>query len=178
MDRTLERIDKAIRKKVDFPRKGIQYNDISGLTVSVEAFSACIDLMYAFCKDKQIDRIAGIESRGFVFASPLAYRMHLPMVMVRKRGKLCGTVREKEYQLEYGTDTICLQEEDFNKGDRILICDDLVATGGTLLAACQLFEEMGAVVAGCLCVVGLPYLDYRGKLSGFPVHTLLEYDRY
>ncbi|MCH3908173.1 MAG: adenine phosphoribosyltransferase [Sphaerochaeta sp.] len=175
MDSRLERIDKAIRKKADFPRKGILYNDISGLTVTPDAFGDCIDLMYEYAKERDIDRIAGIDARGFVLGAPLAYRMHLPLILVRKPGKLCGTVHQKTYQLEYGTDTICVQEEDVQRGDRILVCDDLIATGGTVLAACQLFEELGATVAGCFAIIGLSYLPYKEMLKAYPVHTLLEY---
>ncbi|MFA6774694.1 MAG: adenine phosphoribosyltransferase [Sphaerochaetaceae bacterium] len=177
MNETIACIDKAIRKKADFPKKGILYNDISGLTVDPHAFVGCIDLMYDYYKDKRVDRIAGIDARGFVLSAPLAYRMRLPLILVRKPGKLCGTVHQKTYQLEYGTDIVCIQEEDFRPGDRILLCDDLIATGGTFLAACQLFEEMGAVIAGCFAVVGLPYLSYEEKLAGYPVHTLLRYRR-
>ncbi|MFA6844994.1 MAG: adenine phosphoribosyltransferase [Sphaerochaetaceae bacterium] len=171
-------IDKAIRKKLDFPRKGIQYYDITGITVDSEAFRACIDEMYDYYKDKDITRIAGIEARGFVFAAPLAYRMHLPLVLVRKKGKLSGTVFTKEYALEYGLDSVSIQMEDFQKDDNILIVDDLIATGGTFAATAGLFVQHGAHIAGCLAVVGLPYLDYDKVLSAYPVHTLITYQKY
>lgn len=174
----LELIDHAILKRADFPKPGIQYNDVAGLTANADAFAATIDLMEAYAHTLHVDRIAGIDARGFAFASPLAIRMRLPFVMVRKPGKLAGTVFSKDYVLEYGVGTVCIQTEDFRSGDSILVVDDLFATGGTVRAACELFEEHGARIAACLAVIGLPYDGYEKALAPRKIHTLLSYERY
>jgi adenine phosphoribosyltransferase len=133
MDSRLERIDKAIRKKADFPRKGILYNDISGLTVTPDAFGDCIDLMYEYAKERDIDRIAGIDARGFVLGAPLAYRMHLPLTWSEAGQALWYGAPEDVsigvwdgYDLRPGRG--CPERGPF------LVCDDLIATGGTVLA--------------------------------------------
>ncbi len=173
MDRQI--IDEAIRRVYDFPKKGICFYDITGILVKPKVFKYCIEQMQEFCKTLKIDAIAAIEARGFVFASPLAQNMSVPLILIRKKGKLPGETYSASYSLEYGEATIEVHKSDIIKGNNILLLDDLIATGGTLKAAKQVIEEGGAKVAACLGVVGLPFLDYKSTLSDIPVHTLIQF---
>ncbi len=169
-------LDSAIRKIHDFPRAGILFYDITSILTDPQAFRYCIDSMCAMYEGKQIDAIACVEARGFVFAAPFAYRMGIPLILVRKKGKLPGKTREKKYNLEYGQDFVAIHESDITEGSRILLADDLIATGGTIKAAAELIEEMGGIVAGVFGVIGLPFLDYHKALPGFEIKTLITYD--
>jgi adenine phosphoribosyltransferase len=169
-------LDNVIRKVPDFPKPGVLFYDITGILAVPEAFRYCIDRLESLCKDRKIDVIAGIEARGFIFAAPLAERLGLPLALVRKQGKLPGKTFAKDFELEYGSDTVCVHEVDVVPGTNVLLVDDLIATGGTLKAAAALFEENGAHVAGVLGVIGLPFLDYAKVLSDYRVDVLLEYD--
>ena len=169
-------LDKAIRKIPDFPKKGILFYDITSILTTPEAFQHCIDQMCELYKDVTVDAVACVEARGFVFAAPFAYRMGIPLILVRKKGKLPGKTREKHFDLEYGQDIVAIHESDVNKGDRVLIVDDLIATGGTVKAAGELIEEMGGSIAGVFGVIGLPFLDYEVLLSQYEVQTLINYD--
>ncbi len=169
-------LDKAIRKVQDFPKPGILFYDITGILTNPEAFSYCIDRMVELYADKQLTSVACIEARGFLFAAPFAKKMGLPMVLVRKKGKLPGETFEKKFSLEYGEDIIQIHKADVHEGDRILIVDDLIATGGTVKAASELFREAGAIVEDIFCVIGLPFLPYKEELKDFTVTTLIEYD--
>jgi adenine phosphoribosyltransferase len=119
--------------------------------------------------------VAAIESRGFLFAAPFAERMGLPLILVRKKGKLPGRTLSKSYSLEYGQAEIEMHAADIPAAGRILIVDDLVATGGTLRATADLLSEAGAIPAGVFCVIGMPFLHYDEALKGLPIHTLIEY---
>lgn len=169
-------LDNVIRKVPDFPKPGVLYYDITGILAVPTAFSYCIDRLEGLCKGKNIDCIAGIEARGFIFAAPLAERLGVPLVLVRKLGKLPGKSFQKSFELEYGCDVVCVQEVDVKVGSHVLLIDDLIATGGTLEAAAAIFEENGAVVEGVLGVIGLPFLNYEKVLHKYPVDVLLEYD--
>ncbi len=169
-------LDQAIRKIPDFPKEGILFYDITSILTTPEAFRYCIDRMCELYKDATVDAVACVEARGFVFAAPFAYRMGIPLILVRKKGKLPGKTREKHFNLEYGQDIVAIHESDVNKGDRILIVDDLIATGGTVKAAGELIEEMGGSVAGVFGVIGLPFLDYEVLLSQYDIQTLINYD--
>ena len=169
-------LDRAIRKVPDFPKKGILFYDITGILQSPEAFSYCIDTMVERYRDSHIDAVAAIEARGFLFASPFAYRMNIPQILVRKAGKLPGETREKRFQLEYGEDRIQIHSSDVRKGNRVLLIDDLVATGGTLEAAAELIEELGATISDIFCVIGLPFLKYHERLSRYTIQTMIDYD--
>jgi adenine phosphoribosyltransferase len=169
-------LDAAIRKVQDFPKKGILYFDITGILNVPEAFQYCIDTMYERYKDRNIDRIACIEARGFVFGAPLALKMGVPLVLVRKKGKLPGKTHEESFDLEYGSDTICIQDIDVNEGDNFLIMDDLLATGGTVEAACKIIESQGAKVELISGVIGLPDIGYPEVLSKYDIDVLLTYD--
>ncbi len=169
-------LDAAIRKVPDFPKKGILFYDITSILADPVAFRYCLDRMMELYADKAIDAVAAIESRGFVFAAPFADRLGIPLILIRKKGKLPGKTIAKKYQLEYGEAEIEVHGDDVPKGKRVLVVDDLIATGGTLKAATDLIVVAGAQVAGLFGVVGLPFLNYRAMLGNIPITTLIEYD--
>jgi adenine phosphoribosyltransferase len=168
-------LDDAIRKVPDFPKPGILFYDITSVLANPDAFRYCIDAMVKLYKSAKIDAVAAIESRGFLFAAPLADRLGIPLILVRKKGKLPGKTLSKSYSLEYGTASIEIHEADMPKGGRVLLVDDLVATGGTLRAAADIFIEGGAIPVGVFSVIGLPFLHYEETLKGLEVKTLIEY---
>lgn len=169
-------LDAAIRKVPDFPKPGILFYDITGILVNPEAFRFCIDQMVELYKDEKIDAIAAIESRGFIFAAPFAERMGIPLILIRKKGKLPGKTWSCTYDLEYGTAEIEVHRADVKKGERILVMDDLIATGGTLNAAKNVIEQGGAHVAGFFGVVALPFLNYAQVLGNIEVKSLIQYE--
>jgi len=135
----------------------------------------CIDSMVALYADQKVDAVAAIESRGFVFAAPLADRLGIPLILIRKKGKLPGKTLSQKYLLEYGEAEIEIHPADVPAGSRVLVVDDLIATGGTLRAATDLVVAAGARVAGIFGVVGLPFLNYKAVLGSIPIRTLIEY---
>ena len=163
-----------IRGIPDFPIPGILFYDISTIMRSNEAMEYVIDSLHDQIKDWQPDIIAGIESRGFLFATPLALKMGLPMIMIRKAGKLPGEVVSYEYDLEYGTDTIQIQSDAIQDGQKVVIIDDLLATGGTLEASIKLCQKVGGEVVGCGVVIELDFLNGRKNLSA-PCKSLIHY---
>jgi len=167
--------DSVIRKVPDFPKPGILFYDITGLLASPKAFEAVIDEMVQIYKDKKIDVVMGIEARGFIFAAPLAIRLGVPFVPIRKKGKLPGETLSKSFKLEYGEDTIEIHKADIHQGEKVLIVDDLIATGGTVKAACDLLTENGASVFEIFSVIGLPFLNYSEVLKGYSIKTLIDY---
>jgi adenine phosphoribosyltransferase len=169
-------LDDYIRKVPDFPKKGVLFYDITSILTSPPAFNYCIDSMAEIYRDKKIDAAAAIEARGFLFAAPFSYRMSIPLILVRKKGKLPGKTLCKKAELEYGSTEIEIHPEDVKKDSRILLVDDLIATGGTLSAARELLKEAGGVIPEIFGVVGLPMLDYRKKLGDITITTLIEYD--
>ncbi len=169
-------LDNAIRKVKDFPKEGILFYDITSILTNPEAFSYCIDRMVELYGDSGIKAVAAAEARGFLFAAPFCERMGIPLILIRKKGKLPGEVLSKTYALEYGDDTIEIQKDDIPEGGKVLLVDDLIATGGTLKAAADLLKEGGAIVEDAFGVVGLPFLDYDKSLSGLKINTLIEYD--
>ena len=168
-------LDDAIRKVPDFPKKGILFYDITSVLTNPDAFRFCVDSMVKIYKSEGLDAVAAIESRGFLFAAPLCDRLGLPLILVRKKGKLPGKTRAKKYMLEYGEAEIEMHEADIPEGGRVLLVDDLIATGGTVKAAAELLVEGGAVPAGVFAVIGLPFLQYEKSLEGLTVRTLIEY---
>lgn len=169
-------LDTVIRKVPDFPKEGVLFYDITGILAVPEAFRYCIEEMARLCAGRNIDSIAAVEARGFVFAAPLAERLGVPLILVRKLGKLPNKAYTKSFALEYGCDVICVQEVDVQEGKHVLLVDDLIATGGTLKAAAVMFEEHGAVVEGFMGVIGLPFLNYEQVLAGYPVQVLQVYN--
>jgi len=168
-------LDDYIRKVPDFPKKGILFYDITSILANPKAFRFCIDSMIEIYRDKSIDAVAAIEARGFLFAAPFAAEMKVPLIPIRKKGKLPGITLAKKYNLEYGQAEIEVHQEDIPEGKRILILDDLIATGGTLSATRALLHAGGANVPEIFGIVGLPFLNYAKVLDPTPVTTLIEY---
>ena len=176
MTKDFEVLDKVVGRVPDFPKPGVLFYDITGILRHPDAFKYSIDRMVELYKDKKIDAVAGIESRGFIFAAPFAERMGIPLILIRKKGKLPGKTYSCKYALEYGTAEIEVHCADISKGQNILLVDDLVATGGTLKAAINLVQQGGATVTDVFGVIGLPFLNYEKVLEPVKVTTLVEYN--
>lgn len=161
-----------IRDIPDFPKPGILFRDITPLLADPKAFGEAVDAMHRALDDKDIRVVAGIESRGFFFAGPLALRLGASLVPVRKKGKLPHATIEESYDLEYGTDQIEIHEDAIPAGSRVAVVDDVLATGGTLAAACRLVEKAGGEVAAAVCLMELSLLKGREKIK-WPLHVLL-----
>jgi adenine phosphoribosyltransferase len=168
-------IDAAVRRVPDFPKPGILFYDITSILLSPRAFARCIEGLASACREFRVEALAPIESRGFLFAGPLAKDLSLPIVPVRKKGKLPGKTVTKSYELEYGNAEIEMHALDIPKGRRVAVLDDLIATGGTIRAAADLLSEGGAIPVCAICVIGLPFLKYEERLAGLPVRTLQDY---
>ncbi|HIK43481.1 MAG TPA: adenine phosphoribosyltransferase [Leptolyngbyaceae cyanobacterium M65_K2018_010] len=164
-----------IRDIPDFPKPGILFRDITPLLANPETLQHSIDLFAEQVAAYQPDFIVGIESRGFMFAMPLAYKLGLGFAPVRKPGKLPAAVHSASYALEYGTDTLELHQDAFPPGSRVLVIDDLIATGGTAAATCELVQQAGSTVVGLGFVIELVDLEGRAKLPPVPITTLLQY---
>ena len=165
-----------IREVPDFPKPGILFYDITTLLKDPAGFRAVIDRLVEAVNPYQFSKVIGIESRGFIFGGPIADRMHKGLVPIRKPGKLPAETIETSYSLEYGTNTIVIHKDAVSPGEKVLIVDDLLATGGTAEAAVQLVEQLGGVVACVAFVVELTFLNARPKFEGYPIVSLLQYD--
>ena len=164
-----------IRQIPDFPKPGILFYDISTLLAHAKAWHVTIERLADAIRPYKPDVLAGIESRGFLLAAPLALALGTGFVMLRKQGKLPGTTVRHTYALEYGTDTIEIQQDAITRGARVVLVDDLLATGGTMAAATTLLQQVGGVVPAAACIIELTFLEGRKKLK-VPVETLLQYD--
>lgn len=164
-----------IRDIPDFPKPGIMFKDITPLLRNTAALNHCIDHMAELVADLHVDAVAGVESRGFLFGTPLAMRLDAGFIPIRKPGKLPHDTVSQEYALEYGTDTVEMHVDAVDRGQRILVVDDLIATGGTAEAACKLVEQVGGVVTGLAFVVALDFLPWRDKLGDRDVRAALRY---
>ncbi len=164
-----------IRSIPDFPKPGILFYDISTLLAHAKAWHVAIERMTEVICPYKPDLLAGIESRGFLVAAPLALALGTGFVMLRKKGKLPGLTVRHTYALEYGTDTIEIQHDAIKKGQRVVLVDDLLATGGTMAAAITLLRQIGAVVPAAACIIELDFLEGRKRLD-VPVASLLNYD--
>ncbi len=173
-DPRIELMRSQIRDVPDFPKPGILFKDITPLLAHPEAFEACLALLAERVRDLEANAIVGMESRGFIFGAALAARLHLPFVPARKPGKLPAKTARVAYALEYGTDALEMHEGSFEPGARVLIVDDLVATGGTAKAASELVEKVGQV-AGFVFVIELGFLEGARQLAPHPVHSLLRF---
>lgn len=162
----MEEIKKRIRTIPNWPKKGVMFRDITTLLKDPEGFESTINLLYERYKNMDIDIIAGIESRGFIIGAALAHKLGLGFAPIRKAGKLPAETVSEEYQLEYGEDKIEIHKDAINSGDRVLLVDDLVATAGTSLAACNLIKKLGGEIIECSFVIELPDLHGREKLEG------------
>ena len=171
----LERLKQKIRDVPDFPKPGIVFKDITPLLADVRSFQSVIDSFAKRYADKSVDAVVAVESRGFIFGAALAYRIDAGFVPVRKKGKLPYKVESIEYALEYGTDRIEMHQDALHKGSRVLVIDDVLATGGTAKATCDLVEKMGGHIIECAFVVELGFLNGREKLKGREIFSLIQY---
>jgi adenine phosphoribosyltransferase len=174
-DRSTDDLRAKIREVPDFPKPGILFYDITTLLREGDAFREVIDRMAEAVKGERIDLVVGMESRGFIFAAPLADRLGAGFVPVRKLGKLPAETIEVEYDLEYGTATLEIHRDAITRGQRVLVVDDLLATGGTVLGTIELVRRLGGEIAGLSFMVELTALDGRAKLGEFAIHTLIAY---
>jgi len=165
-------LDRVVRKIPDFPKPGILFYDITSILTNPQAFRWCVDRICALGRGWKADAVAGVEARGFLFGAPVAERLGLPLVLVRKKGKLPGAVYSRSFALEYGEDSIEIHRADIAEPRRVMLVDDLIATGGTLRAAAEIFSQAGSQVVGVAAVLGLPFLRYDRVLHGFPVEAL------
>lgn len=165
----------AIRSVPDFPKKGIVFRDITTLIRDARLFRLSVDAVCDWCRDKGIDTVVCMESRGFIFGAAIAYALGAGVVPVRKKGKLPHKTFSAEYELEYGTDSLEIHRDAFPKGSTVLIVDDLLATGGTAAATARLAKNLDAKIAGIVFIIELTFLKGREKLKGFDVHSLVQY---
>ncbi|MFQ5724476.1 MAG: adenine phosphoribosyltransferase [Terriglobia bacterium] len=170
-------LKKLIREIPDWPKPGILFYDITTLLKDPQGFRALIDNLYDHYHQRPVDVVAGIEARGFIFGPALAYRLGAGFVPVRKPNKLPAEKAREEYALEYGTDALEIHRDAIQKGQRVLICDDLLATGGTAAATTRLVKKLGGKVVGCGFALELSFLKGRDKLRGVDVFSLLQYDK-
>jgi adenine phosphoribosyltransferase len=152
------------------------FKDITPLLGSPDAFRATVDALAEPYATTRVDKVIGIEARGFVFAAPVTYGLHAGFVPVRKTGKLPGEIEREEYELEYGTDLLEIHRDAIEPGEQVLVVDDVIATGGTALATARLVERLGGVVVGFAFVLELGLLHGRDRLQGYDIHTLVTYE--
>ncbi|UCC43889.1 MAG: adenine phosphoribosyltransferase [Candidatus Zixiibacteriota bacterium] len=172
----MDKLKTYVRSVPDFPKKGINFYDITTLLDNPTGFEEALSEMERYIRGKKADRIVGIEARGFIFGAALADRLKLPFVPARKPGKLPYRTVSASYDLEYGTDSIEIHTDGVKRGDKVVVVDDLIATGGTLAAVCKLVEKLGGEVVGISAVIGLPFLPYDHKLAGYDTQILITYD--
>jgi adenine phosphoribosyltransferase len=172
----MEDLKKLIREIPDYPKPGILFYDITTLLKDKKGFTLMIDRLCEHYQGHHIDLVAGVEARGFIFAPALAYRLKAGFVPVRKPKKLPSKTAKISYALEYGTDTLEMHEDAVQKGQKVLLCDDLLATGGTAAAAVELIRSLGGTVDGAAFAVELNFLNGRSKLPGLDVFSLMKYD--
>lgn len=171
-----ENLKKLIREVPDFPKEGINFYDITTLLQNPDGLKQTLDALYEQVRDQQIDTVIGIESRGFIFGPPVAYRLNAGFVPVRKPNKLPWEKVSVSYDLEYGQDTVEMHRDAVGDGHRILIIDDLLATGGTARAVADLVEKVGGKIVNMLFVIELDFLNGREKLNDYKINSLLHYD--
>ncbi|MCR5837709.1 MAG: adenine phosphoribosyltransferase [Lachnospiraceae bacterium] len=172
----MKKIEEYVRAIPDFPEKGIIFRDITTVIGDADGFKLAIEEYSKILENMEFDVIAGLESRGFIFGAPLAYKFNKPFVLVRKKGKLPGKTIGKKYELEYGTAEIEMHVDSIKPGQKVVIIDDLIATGGTIGASIQLIEELGGEVVGCVFLIELEGLNGRDKLKGYRVESIIRYE--
>ncbi len=168
-------IENAIRDIPDFPKKGIIFKDITPVLSDIDLLRKSIDMMVEPYMKQKIDVVVGIESRGFIFGTPIADKLDASFVLVRKPGKLPYKTEKISYELEYGTDTLEIHKDSINEGQKILIVDDLLATGGTAEATCKLITKLKGNILGLAVLVELEFLEGRKKLNPYNVHSIVKY---
>ncbi len=171
----VEELKNSIRDIPDFPKKGIIFKDITTLLKDGKKFQGAIDCLVERYNGKMIDKVVSIEARGFIFGSALAYKLGAGLVLVRKKGKLPHETHRVEYQLEYGTDTLEIHKDAISPGDKVLLVDDLLATGGTMSAVSGLIEKMGGKIVEVAFLIELTFLKGRERLKGRQVFSLIEF---
>ncbi len=164
-----------IRDVKDFPIEGIVFKDITTLLKNPEGFNETLNKLYNISKNKGITKVVGIESRGFIFGGALAAKLNAGFVPIRKPGKLPAETVSEEYELEYGTDKMEIHKDAIEQGDKVLLHDDLLATGGTMKAACNLVEKLGGEIVQISFVIDLTFLNGKDLLKGYEIHSLIEY---
>jgi adenine phosphoribosyltransferase len=172
---TPKELECAIRNIPDFPKPGIQFKDITPVLADSRLFSASIDLLIDGFKPGQVDAVVGIDARGFIFAAAAALRLQAGFVPVRKKGKLPYKTYEQEYDLEYGTAVVAMHVDALKPGSRVLLIDDLLATGGTAAAAAALVGKLGAKILEISFLIELKFLNGRSRLEGHPIRSLIVY---
>jgi adenine phosphoribosyltransferase len=170
------RMKDLVRDVPEFPKPGVTFKDITPLLADAEGFATCVDRLADRFAVEQVDKVIGIEARGFIVAGAVAYRLGAGFVPVRKKGKLPWRVHSDSYQLEYGVDTLEVHTDAVQEGERALILDDVLATGGTAAAAWRLVEKLGGEVVGLGCVIELGFLGGRQRLEGLDVEALVSYE--
>ena len=168
-------LDSKIRNIQDFPKPGIGFKDITTLLKDGEAFKAAIDKIVENLKDKEVDYVVGPEARGFLLGAPVAYALGAGFVPIRKPGKLPAEVVSFEYDLEYGTDKIEMHKDSIEEGKKVVIIDDLLATGGTVEAATKLIESLGGEIVSIQFLIELEFLNGKDKLKGYDVESIIKY---
>jgi adenine phosphoribosyltransferase len=171
-----EDLKKHIRSIKDFPKKGIMFRDITTLLKEPKAFNKALDELILFTDQVKIDKVVGIESRGFIFGSLLAQKLNVGFILARKPGKLPAETESATYQLEYGEDKIEMHKDAINPGDKVLLHDDLLATGGTAEAVVKLIEKLGGEVVQISFLIELTFLNGRNKFDGYDIKSLIMYD--
>ncbi len=172
----MSKVEEYVMSIPDFPEKGIIFRDITTVIGSAEGLQLAVDEMAALLDGVEFDVVAGLESRGFLFGMPIAYKLHKPFLPIRKKGKLPRETVEATYDLEYGTATIEVHKDDIKPGSRIVLVDDLIATGGTLEAAARLLKQQGAEIAKIICLLELKGLNGRERIKDYPVGTVVAYE--
>lgn len=167
-------LEEKIRIVQDFPKEGIEFMDITTLLNDAEGLKMAIDACADQVKDLEFDVIIGPEARGFIIGTPLAYAMNKPFVPIRKPGKLPAETLSYEYDLEYGTDTLEIHKDAIKPGQKVLIADDLLATGGTVEAVTHMVEELGGIVVGVVFLIELEFLKGREKLSNYDIYSVIK----
>lgn len=170
-----EGLKKYIRDVPDFPKKGIIFKDITTLIKEKKVFKKVIDILTKKYKNKKIEKITSMESRGFILAAPLAYKLNAGFVPVRKKGKLPYETISVEYSLEYGKDVLEMHKDGIKRGENVLVVDDVLATGGTAKAVIELVEKLGGKVVGVAFLIELTYLKGIEKLKGYDVYSIIKY---
>lgn len=171
----MKKLEEYVRSIPDFPMEGIIFRDVTSVVEDADGFKLAVDTMDKLVEDLEYDVVAGAESRGFIFGAPIAYNRHKPLVLIRKKGKLpCETVSQ-EYDLEYGTAEIEMHKDSIKPGQKVLIVDDLIATGGTTEAMIKLVESLGGEVAGVVVLIELAGLEGRKKLEGYRLDSAICY---
>lgn len=172
---SLADLEKSIVAIADWPEPGVTFRDITPLLENPELFRAAIDRLAEKCADKRIDKVVGLDARGFIFASALAYKLGAGLVLARKKGKLPRETVARGYGLEYGKAVLEIHKDSIKEGEKILIVDDVLATGGTMAAAAGIIKELKGDIVGILCLIELPALNGREKLEAYEVKSLFEF---